>query len=273
LNVISTIADLRKRIAIDSPALVPTMGALHAGHARLIETSVRDNSATAVSIFVNPSQFNDPADFAKYPRTLEADLALCESMGADIAFTPSAAEMYPQPQQAFVDIGRVTEQLEGKFRPGHFRGVATVVMKLFQICRPTRAYFGEKDYQQLAMIRRMVEDLNVPVEIVGVPTVRETDGLALSSRNQRLSREERAAAPQLYQALQNAATRIAEGVRDAAEVKRSALSAISNPLIRPEYLEIVDPLWVEPVERIAGPVRIAVAAYLGLTRLIDNLPA
>ena len=273
MKVISTIRELRERIAMDTPALVPTMGALHPGHARLIETCVRENSTTAVSIFVNPSQFNDPADFAKYPRTLDADLALCESLGVDIVFTPSPEEMYPQPQQAFVDVARVTEHLEGKFRPGHFRGVATVVMKLFQIVEPTRAYFGEKDYQQLAMIRRMVEDLNVPVEIAAVPTVRETDGLALSSRNRLLTPEHRRAAPQLYQALKLAASKIAAGVNHSAAVKQEALAALNHPLISVEYLEIVDPVWVEPVSSITGSVRIAIAAHLGAVRLIDNVAA
>jgi pantoate--beta-alanine ligase len=273
MRVFQTIAALRGELdTIRGPlGLVPTMGALHAGHARLIEVSVHDNPTTAVSIFVNPSQFNDPADFDKYPRTLEADLALCESLGADIVFTPSAEEMYPRPQQAFVDVGRVTEHLEGRFRPGHFRGVATVVMKLLQIALPDRAYFGQKDYQQLAMIRRMVEDLYVPVEIWGVHTVREPDGLALSSRNQRLSPAERAAAPELYRALQRAAACIGQGVLDPADVKRAALAVIASPLIRHEYIEIVDPLWVEPVECIEGPVRIAIAAFLGDVRLIDNI--
>lgn len=256
---------------MDTPALVPTMGALHLGHASLIETAVRDNPATVVSIFVNPSQFNDPSDFAKYPRTLEADAALCESLGVDIVFAPSVEEIYPQAQQTLIDVARVTEHLEGKFRPGHFRGVATVVMKLFQICEPARAYFGEKDYQQLAVIRRMVEDLNVPVEIVGVPTVREPDGLALSSRNQRLTPAERAAAPLLYQALQLAASRIGEGVGDATAIKQEALAGLAHPLIRVEYLEIVDPVWIEPVSQVTGPVRIAIAAWAGSVRLIDNV--
>ena len=249
------------------------MGALHAGHARLIETAVRANPTTAVSIFVNPSQFNDPADFELYPRTLEADLRLCESLGADVVFAPSVEEMYPQPQQTFVEVERVTKHLEGAFRPGHFRGVATVVMKLLQIVQPGRAYFGEKDYQQLAMIRRMVEDLNAPVEIVGVPTVRESDGLALSSRNRLLTEAERIAAPRLYQALQRAAAEIEAGVRDPAAVKRTAMELLSAPSIRVEYFEIVNPIWVEPVERIEGPVRVAVAAWLGKTRLIDNISA
>lgn len=253
--------------------MVPTMGALHVGHARLVETSVRDNPATAVSIFVNPSQFNNPADLANYPRTLEADLDLCASLGVDFVFAPPVEEMYPQPQSAFVEVSRVTQHLEGAFRPDHFRGVATVVMKLFQILEPTRAYFGEKDYQQLAMIRRMVVDLNVPVEIIGVPTVREPDGLALSSRNRLLTPDHRAAAPALYRALQLAAAKISQGVRDPAEIKRMALAELAHPLIRVEYLEIVDPLWVEPVSSIEGPVRVAVAAQLGAVRLIDNISA
>ena len=249
------------------------MGALHAGHARLIEVSIRENPTTVVSIFVNPTQFNDPADFKRYPRTLEADLALCESLGADIVFTPMPEEIYPRPQQAFVDVARVTEHLEGKFRPGHFRGVATVVMKLLQIVQPARVYLGEKDAQQLAMIRVMVSDLNVPVEVVAVPTVREPDGLAMSSRNRLLDASSRAAAPLLYQALQLAASRVAEGVTDVAAIRREALATLAHPRIRVEYFEFADPVWMEPVQRIDGPVRIAIAAYLGSVRLIDNAMA
>jgi len=270
---VSTVRELRERVAPNASGLVPTMGALHAGHARLIETSVRENATTAVSIFVNPTQFNDPADFNRYPRTLEADLALCESLGADIVFTPSPEEIYPRPQQALVDVARVTEHLEGKFRPGHFRGVATVVMKLLQIVQPARVYFGEKDAQQLAMIRIMVDDLNVPVQVVAVPTVREPDGLAMSSRNRLLDADSRAAAPLLYKALQLAASRIAEGATDAAEIKREALAMLANPCIRVEYFECADPVFMEPVQQIEGPIRIAVAAYLGKIRLIDNVLA
>ena len=259
----------RRRSA--SVGLVPTMGALHAGHGRLIETSVRETDSTVVSIFVNPSQFNDPGDFAKYPRPFETDAAMCESLGASIVFAPSEQEMYPQPQQTFVDVARVTERLEGAFRPGHFRGVATVVMKLFQIVQPDRAYFGEKDAQQLTVIRRMVADLNVPIEIVGVATVRDPDGLALSSRNQRLTPAQRALAPLLYRALQLAASRIAQGSRDLESIKQEALSALAHPEIRVEYLEVVDPVFMQPVDRVEGPVRIAAAAFLGSTRLIDNV--
>ncbi len=163
------------------------MGALHRGHGCLIEAAARETDSVVVSIFVNPIQFNDASDFSRYPRTLDSDVAYCESLGADIIFAPSAEEMYPEPQRSFVDVEEVSEHLCGKFRPGHFRGVATVVLKLLQIVQPDRAYFGEKDAQQLAVIRRMVRDLNVPVEIAAVPTVREPDGLALSSRNQHLT--------------------------------------------------------------------------------------
>jgi pantoate--beta-alanine ligase len=280
MQVLRTVRELRQALSAlrnSTVGLVPTMGALHAGHARLIETSVRETDSTVVSIFVNPSQFNDPGDFAKYPRTFDTDARLCESLGAGIVFAPSVEAMYPAPQQASVDVARVSEQLEGKFRPGHFRGVATVVMKLFQIVQPGRAYFGEKDAQQLAVIRRMVEDLNVPVEIIGIATVREPDGLAMSSRNQRLTPAERVLAPVLYQTLQLAAARIAQGVRDPEAVTREAVAALAHPEIRIEYLEIVDPVFMEPLNRpidlSAGAVRIAVAAWLGSTRLIDNVQA
>jgi pantoate--beta-alanine ligase len=185
--------------------------------------------------------------------------------------------MYPTPQQSFVEVSGVTEYLEGPFRPGHFRGVATVVMKLFQIVQPDRAYFGEKDAQQLAVIRRMVADLNMPIEIVGVPTVRDPDGLAMSSRNQRLTPAERALAPRLYQALQLAAKLIEQGFRNPAAIKQEALAALgqpgAHPDIRVEYLEIADPDSMQPVELISGPVRIAIAAWLGSVRLIDNVLA
>jgi pantoate--beta-alanine ligase len=251
--------------------LVPTMGALHAGHGRLIQRARADCGHVVVSIFVNPIQFNDPRDFQLYPRDLSSDLEFCRARDADIVFAPTAAEMYRQPLKSFVDVAGVTEHLCGAFRPGHFRGVATVVMKLFGIVQPDRAYFGEKDAQQLATIRRMVLDLSVPVTIVGVPTVREADGLARSSRNQRLSEEERRIAPILYQALQLAGGRISAGHRDPREIREEALAALKRPEIRVEYLEIVDPDEMRPVDRIDGPVLIAAAIWLGSIRLIDNL--
>jgi pantoate--beta-alanine ligase len=225
-----------------------------------------------VSIFVNPMQFDRPDDLARYPRTLESDVALCSASGVDIVYAPSANEMYPSPPHCVVEVGRVADHLCGRFRPGHFRGVATVVMKLFQIAQPHRAYFGEKDAQQLAVIRHLVADLNVPVEIVGVPTVREPDGLALSSRNQRLRPEERKLAIVLYEALSVAKARIAAGVRDAGEVRDAARHVVSaREGVTLEYLEIVDPVDIQPVERIDGPVLVAGAIWVGGTRLIDNL--
>jgi pantoate--beta-alanine ligase len=274
--VIGSIAELRemlarRRRAGESVGLVPTMGALHAGHARLIEQAVAETDCAVVSIFVNPIQFNDPRDYGQYPRTLEADAELCGRLGAAIVFAPAGEEMYPRPPQSFVEVQGVTEFLCGQFRPGHFRGVATVVLKLFQIVQPDVAYFGEKDAQQVAVIRRMARDLNVPLRIVEVATVREPDGLALSSRNRLLSDAERRLAPALFQTLRQAQQRIAAGAREAAAVRREAVAALEQRGIRVEYLEIVDPESMQPVARIDGPVRVAAAIWLGATRLIDNL--
>jgi pantoate--beta-alanine ligase len=248
------------------------MGALHAGHGRLIDEAHAASASVAVSIFVNPIQFNQSEDYQRYPRPLAADLAFCEARGVDAVFAPPVEEMYPRPPVTFVEVGSVAHHMEGQFRPGHFRGVATVVLKLFQIIQPDRAWFGEKDAQQLAVIRRMVADLNIPVEIVGVPTVREPDGLALSSRNQHLSAEERALAPRLYQALSAAGRRIAGGETDAEAVKRAARALLAEPPgLRVEYLEIAGESDMQPVARITGPVCVAAAVWVGRTRLIDNL--
>jgi pantoate--beta-alanine ligase len=276
VSVIDSIQEVRLALAAHrkgggSIGLVPTMGALHRGHGSLIETAALDTDLVVVSIFVNPIQFNDPCDFKQYPRTLDSDAAYSESLGARMVFAPSTQEMYPEPQRSFVDVEGVSENLCGKFRPGHFRGVATVVLKLLQIIQPDRAYFGDKDAQQLAVIRRMVRDLNVPVEIASVPTVREPDGLAMSSRNQHLTAGERRIAPALYRALEAAEKRIAGGVRDPELVKQEALEALRHNDIRVEYLEIVDASSMQPVERIGGPVLIAAAIWVGGTRLIDNV--
>lgn len=275
-SVINSIEEVRLALAAHRRqggriGLVPTMGALHRGHGALIEAAARHTDLVAVSIFVNPIQFNDPGDFKQYPRTLDSDVAFCESSGARIVFAPSAKEMYPEPQKSFVDVEGVSEHLCGKFRPGHFRGVATVVLKLLQIVQPDRAYFGEKDAQQLAVIRRMVRDLNVPVEIASVPTVREVDGLALSSRNQHLTPGQRAVAPILYRALQLARERIADGVRDPEIVKREGLDALRHPDVQVEYLELMDPDSIQPKERMEGSVLVAAAIWIGGTRLIDNV--
>lgn len=252
--------------------LVPTMGALHAGHGRLIETARGECGSVVVSVFVNPIQFNQAADYDRYPRTLDTDLAFAEARGSDVVFAPEITEMYPRPLRTYVDVEKLTDHLCGAFRPGHFRGVTTVVAKLFQIVQADRAYFGEKDAQQLAVIRRMVKDLDMPVEIVGVATVREPDGLALSSRNARLTAEERRIATTLYRSLQTARECIERGVHDPGEARRAALAVLAEqPLIRTEYFEIVDPEDLQPVAEIRGPVLVAAAVWLGETRLIDNV--
>jgi len=276
-EVLTTIPALRDRVGAArlsgrSIGFVPTMGALHAGHKRLIDLARSECDLVIVSIFVNPLQFDRQDDLERYPRTLDADVALCSASAVDVVFAPSSLEMYPSPPVCVVDVGRVADHLCGRFRPGHFRGVATVVMKLFEITQPDRAYFGEKDAQQLAVIRHLVSDLNVPVEIVGVPTVREADGLALSSRNQRLQPGERRVATMLYDALKDAQARIAAGEREAARVAAAAREMIERqPAVKLEYLEIVDPLDMQPVARIDGPVVAAGAIWVGGVRLIDNV--
>lgn len=277
MDVIGAAAPLRDRVAGARRAggrvgLVPTMGGLHAGHARLIERARRDCDCVVVSIFVNPLQFDRPEDLERYPRTLQADLEMCDGLGVDVVFAPAVAEMYPTQTSCTIAVGPVAAHLCGRFRPGHFAGVATVVMKLFQIVQPDRAYFGDKDAQQLAVIRHLVRDFNVPVQIEAVPTVREPDGLALSSRNQRLSPEERRLAPALYRALCEARRRVAEGACDTELVRRAAAASLpTDERLRLEYLELVEPENMQPVERIEGPVLAAGALWVGSTRLIDNL--
>ena len=277
MNALHTVKEIREalgpaRKSDKTIGLVPTMGALHAGHEKLIQTALKGVDVVAVSVFVNPLQFGPNEDYAKYPRAFPNDLEICERSGADLVFAPSAEEMYPLPQLTFAEVTRVSEGLCGAFRPEHFRGVATVVLKLFNIVQPDRAWFGEKDMQQLAVIRRMVTDLNLPIEVIGVPTVREPDGLALSSRNQYLSPAERKAAPVLYRALQEAANLIRSGEREAGNIREAAITILKNePLIRLEYLEIVDPNEMQPVASVSGPVRIAAAIRIGNTRLIDNV--
>ena len=276
MTVVTTIVDLRtvlaKKRASGPIGLVPTMGALHAGHASLIDRARQECATVVVSIFVNPIQFDRPEDLERYPRSLEADAAIGAAHGVDLIFAPSVGEMYPAPLECHVDVGRLADHLCGRFRPGHFRGVATVVLKLFQIVQADRAYFGEKDAQQLAIVRRMVNDFSIPTVIVGVTTVREGDGLALSSRNQRLSAEERQLAPALYRALQRVKSDVASGVDDAETLKRSAAREIPNDnRLKLEYLEIVDPVDFQPVARVEGPVVVAGAIWVGTTRLIDNI--
>lgn len=279
LPIVASVSEIRKqldRIRHDGKriGLVPTMGALHGGHASLIEKARAECDFVVVSIFVNPLQFGPSEDFQRYPRPLEKDTALCAEKGADLIFAPGTNDMYASPQITFVEVTRITDHLCGAFRPGHFRGVATVVLKLFNIVQPDSAYFGEKDYQQLCVIRRMVDDFNLPLTVVSVPTFRESDGLAMSSRNVYLSGDERAAAPALYRALTVARERIASGETDAAAIKTAALKVLAaEPLVRVQYFEIVDPSEVQPVATIAGAVRIAAAIFIGKTRLIDNVAA
>jgi pantoate--beta-alanine ligase len=275
--VCETIAGMRELVALrrragDTIGFVPTMGALHAGHARLIERARAETGCVIVSIFVNPLQFDRADDLQKYPRTFDTDLALCQSLGVDAVFAPAVTEMYPTQQVCTIDAGHLADQLCGRFRGGHFKGVATVVMKLFQMVQADVAYFGEKDAQQLAIIRRLVADFAVQVRIVGVPTVREADGLALSSRNVRLSVHERAQAIALYQALTTADAMIRRGVSQTSAILHAAASEIpDDPSLRLEYLEIVDPDNLQPVAAVRGPVLIAGALWVGGTRLIDNI--
>ena len=279
MTCVSSIAEVRQHIAVARRAnqpilLVPTMGALHAGHGALMDRARRDSGFVVVSIFVNPTQFDRREDYDAYSINLNTDLSFCAARAVDLVFAPSAGEMYPDSGSTTVEVAGVTEHLCGQFRPGHFRGVATVVAKLFHIVAPDRAYFGEKDAQQLAVIQRMVADLNFPIEIVPVATVREPDGLAISSRNARLTPEQRAAAPAVHRALEQARRCIADGHRCAAEVREAALRILAaEPQARVEYLEIVDARTMVPVEPIALPVRIAAAVWFGGTRLIDNVLA
>ena len=276
LEIVETIAGLRARVAASRSAgpvgLVPTMGALHEGHASLIRQARAECSSVVVSIFVNPIQFDRPEDLERYPRSLDVDAALCASLGVDLVFAPTVAEMYPVSLECRVEVGRLADHLCGRFRPGHFSGVATVVLKLFEIVQQDRAYFGEKDAQQLAVVRRLVSDFNVATTIVGVPTVRESDGLALSSRNQRLDLDERQLAPALYHALQRVKPAIAAGVSNVSQLKQLAVTQIPpDPRLRLEYFEIVDPMDFQPVDAVTGPVVAAGALWVGTTRLIDNM--
>jgi pantoate--beta-alanine ligase len=253
-------------------ALVPTMGALHEGHLSLVRLAREGADVVVVSIFVNPTQFGPREDFAAYPRELERDLSLCAEAGADAVFAPSVEDMYPAGHSVHIDETALSTHLCGAARPGHFRGVCTVVAKLFHLCLPHRAVFGEKDAQQLRVIRRLVRDLNFPVEIVAAPTAREADGLARSSRNRYLGPEERAAARVVPRALDAVAERVAAGERDPA-VLRAVLAATvaAEPLARVDYLEVVDDETLVPATaRLAQPFLVAVAVHIGRTRLIDN---
>jgi pantoate--beta-alanine ligase len=252
--------------------LVPTMGALHEGHLSLVRAARAQCDVVAVSIFVNPTQFGPAEDLSKYPRQFERDCRLLEQEGVDILFAPSIEEMYPQGAISWVVVEGLSEKLDGRSRPGHFRGVTTVVAKLFHVIEPDAAYFGQKDAAQLAVIRRMVRDLDFPVEIVACPIVREADGLAMSSRNAYLNREERQRALVLQRSLQETQRQFQAGERSAARLISAAKEVfLSEPQVRLDYFEVVDPEMLDPVEHISGRTLVAVAAFVETTRLIDNV--
>ena len=254
-------------------ALVPTMGALHDGHLALVRRGRAENAALAVSIFVNPAQFGAAEDLSRYPRDLARDLALLEAEGVDLVFAPPVAEIYPPEFDTWIEPGAIAARLEGAARPGHFRGVATVVAKLFNIICPDRAYFGQKDGQQAAVIRQLIRDLNLGVDLVVVPTVRDPDGLALSSRNAYLTPEQRAAAPVLYRALQRAEQLFAAGVRDADLLRREVRQVLDGePLIDGiDYLSVAAADTLAELDNIRGPAMVSAAVWFGETRLIDNV--
>jgi pantoate--beta-alanine ligase len=274
MKVLSRVAEVRpwRASAAGSVGLVPTMGYLHAGHLSLVERARRENDRVAATLFVNPTQFGPGEDLARYPRDLDRDRGLLEAAGCDMLFAPSADEMYPPGSDTFVEVGAVAAPLEGARRPSHFRGVATVVLKLFGIVQPDRAYFGQKDAQQLAVIRKMAGDLNVPVAVVGCPTVRDADGLALSSRNSYLSPEDRAAAPVLYRALTAAADAWRTGQRDPEALRRAMRRVLdAEPRARPDYVSVADPLTLRELDGAAGSALLSMAVRVGPVHLIDNL--
>ena len=273
MRVLTTIAQMRAaRGGFGRLGLVPTMGFLHAGHLSLVERARAECGAVVVSIFVNPTQFGPGEDLARYPRDLSRDLALLEAAGADLVFAPQAGEIYPDGFASRVEVGPVAAPLEGAVRPGHFAGVATVVAKLLNIVQPTHAYFGQKDAQQSLVIGRMVRDLDLPVEVVIAPTVREPDGLALSSRNSYLDADQRRAAPILYRALTEARVRFQAGERDAERLRAIIRTRIADEMrIAIDYVSVADPVTLRELDRIENGALVCLAARLGATRLIDNV--
>ena len=276
MNIAVTIKEVREQVREWrkqglSVGLVPTMGYLHEGHKSLIERAVTENDKVVVSVFVNPMQFGPTEDLESYPRDMDRDAALCENAGADLIFHPEPSEMYEDDFSSFVDMNTLTGGLCGKTRPIHFRGVCTVVAKLFNIVTPDRAYFGQKDAQQLAVIRHMVSDLSYGIEIVGCPIIREEDGLAKSSRNTYLNEEERKAALILSKSLKEGKKLVEAGEKDASVIKKVITYKINTePLAKIDYVEVVDWKTLEPVETIEAPILTAIAVYIGKTRLIDN---
>ena len=277
ISVVRTVAALREAVAgwrrqQERIALVPTMGALHRGHLALVDAARRHCERVVASLFVNPKQFGPREDFTAYPRDEAADLAKFSEAGVDLVFAPSVEEMYPAGFVTTVRVAGIGDELEGAHRPGHFDGVATVVSKLLLQCLPDIACFGEKDYQQLLVVRRMARDLDIPVRIEGVATVREPDGLALSSRNVYLSPEERRVAPLLYRVLNDTAAALAAAPDNVAASLQNGLAALRPAGFAPDYLELRDAADLSPVSRLDRPARLLAAAHLGRTRLIDNIP-
>jgi pantoate--beta-alanine ligase len=274
MKILKTVAELRayRREIAGSVGLVPTMGYLHEGHLSLVRQSKSDCEVTVVSIFVNPTQFGPNEDFKSYPRDIDRDLKMLAASGADAVFLPSPEVMYPRGADTSVVPGKVAEPLEGAVRPGHFKGVATIVLKLFNLVQPEKAYFGQKDAQQVAVIKKMIADLDVPVEIVVMPTVRERDGLAMSSRNAYLNAAERQAATILYRSLSQAQEAIAAGERDADLIRRRLIELISaEPLARIDYVSVADAITLDELPFVIKPLLISLAVRIGQTRLIDNV--
>ena len=274
MKVIEKINDMRRlRQRLNEPVgLVPTMGDLHEGHLALVRQARVENPSVVVSIFVNPTQFGLQEDYEKYPRDHVLDLSILRKEKTDIVFMPSVTEMYPAPFNSWVEMGKITERLEGASRPGHFRGVTTVVAKLFNIIQPTRAYFGQKDAQQAIVIKKMVTDLDMNLEIVTVPTVRESDGLAMSSRNIYLNSEQRQAAVVIYQALSLAQELWSQGEKDTERIRQKIIALIKKqPLANIDYVSIVDNETLDELDTIKPPALISLAINIGKTRLIDNV--
>lgn len=276
MQIINNIIDVRKIVKQwkkegFSVGFVPTMGYLHEGHGSLIEAASKENDKVVVSIFVNPIQFGPKEDLDKYPRDLERDSKIVEAAGGDFIFNPSPSEMYDEDFSSFVEVNSLTNGLCGTKRPGHFKGVCTVVTKLFNIVTPDKAYFGEKDAQQLAVIKKMVRDLSIPVEIIGCPIIRENDGLAKSSRNVYLNPEERTAALILSKSLQEAKKALAAGERSSEKIRDMIIYTLSlESLVQIDYVEIVDSISLTPINHIESSILIAIAVFIGKTRLIDN---
>ena len=273
--ILRTRAELRAALAVAPRpiGLVPTMGAMHQGHTSLIHRARAESATVLATIFVNPRQFNEPADFERYPRDEAADLAIAGQAGADLVFIPTVEEVYPPGFQTSVRVGLLTESLEGAARPGHFEGVTTIVAILLSLARAERAYFGQKDAQQLLVVRRMALDLGIGTEIVACPIVREPDGLAMSSRNVRLTTEQRAAAPVLRRSLLAARAAYETGERDAETIRATMRAVLTDePLAEPEYVSCADPATLRELARVEGPALLSLAVRFGSVRLIDNEP-